>query len=204
MTRRWSAALVPVAVPMAVLAAACGAVPAAPVTGPPAPAVAPAHPAAPAPPGHDAADVMWLQMMVAHHGQGLEMAGLAGDRAASAELRTLADAVHVTQTDELATMTGWLTAWSEPAAVDAAPHVHADHGGLPATGPQEIAALTDASGRQFDAAFLPLFLAHQHSAVELTDLVTSDGGDPGVAALAGRIRDSRTDQVQLLLGLMAP
>jgi hypothetical protein len=85
--------------------------------------------------GHNDTDVMYLQMMVAHHQQGLEMVRLAERKASRAEIRTLAQAVDATQSDEVTMMTGWLKLWSAPATVDHAPSAHADHGGAPGDGP---------------------------------------------------------------------
>ena len=124
---------------------------------------------------HNDTDVMYLQMMVAHHEQGLEMVRLAGKTAKRDDIKVLAQAVDATQSDEIAMMKSWLTEWKKPTTVDHAPSAHADHGGLPATGPEEIAALRKAKGKAFETAFLNLFVAHQHNAVEMANLEAADG-----------------------------
>jgi len=152
--------------------------------------------------GHNDTDVMYLQMMVAHHAQGLEMVRLAERKASRAEIRTLAQAVDATQSDEVTMMTGWLKQWSAPTTVDHAPSAHADHGGLPATGPEEIAALKKAKGAAFETAFLNLFVAHQHNAVEMAQLETGQGSNAEARAFAERVRASRADQIKQMLQLM--
>jgi uncharacterized protein (DUF305 family) len=147
-------------------------------------------------------DVMFLQMMVAHHKQGLEMVRLAKKAATRSEVRILAEAVDATQTDEVELMTSWLTTWSQPTTVDHAPSAHADHGGLPATGPEEMAALHKAKKAEFETAFLNLFVAHQHNAVEMAHLETTDGVNAEAKAFADRIRESRADQIRQMLTLM--
>jgi uncharacterized protein (DUF305 family) len=147
-------------------------------------------------------DVMFLQMMIAHHTQGLEMVRLAKKAATRSEVRILAEAVDVTQTDEVKLMTSWLTAWSKPTTVDHAPSAHADHGGLPATGPEEIAALHKAKKAKFETAFLNLFVAHQHNAVEMAQLETRNGVNAETKAFADRVRESRADQIRQMLTLM--
>ena len=164
--------------------------------------VATAHAAVRAEDGHNDTDVMFLQMMVAHHGQGLEMVRLAGEHARRAEIRTLAKAIDVTQTDEVKLMTGWLKQWQAPTTVDHAPSAHADHGGLPATGDAEIAALRKARGAAFETAFLNLFVAHQHNAVEMAQLETKQGSNAEAKAFADRVRASRADQIKQMLQLM--
>lgn len=151
---------------------------------------------------HNATDVMYLQMMVAHHEQGLEMVELAADRAERSDVRILAEAVAATQADEAKMMKSWLTKWSEPTTVDHAPSAHADHGGLPATGEQELKALRKAKGAKFETTFLNLFVAHQHNAVEMAQLETDKGTNAETKALAARIKASRTDQIQQMLQMM--
>jgi uncharacterized protein (DUF305 family) len=145
---------------------------------------------------------MYLQMMVAHHEQGLAMVELAERNATRAEVRTLAEAIDVTQTDEVELMKSWLTGWSEPTTVDHAPSAHADHGGLPATGPEEIAALRKATGSAFETTFLNLFIAHQHNAVEMAAMEQKGGANAEAKAFGERVRASRTAQIRQMLQLL--
>ncbi|GLY97834.1 DUF305 domain-containing protein [Actinoplanes sp. NBRC 103695] len=147
-------------------------------------------------------DVMYLQMMVAHHEQGLEMVEIAEKSAKKPELLALAKAVDVTQADEVTLMKGWLEGWSKPTTVDHAPNAHADHGGLPATGPEEMRALRDATGGEFETTFINLFVAHQHNAVEMANMERTGGANTEAKALAERVRQSRTDQIRQLLTML--
>ena len=147
-------------------------------------------------------DVMFLQMMAAHHKQGLEMVRLAKKSATRSEVRILAEAVDATQSDELELMLSWLKGWGEPTTVDHAPSAHADHGGLPATGPEEIAALHKVKKAEFETAFLNLFVAHQHNAVEMAALEAEKGVNAETKAFAERVRLSRTDQIQQMLQML--
>ena len=147
-------------------------------------------------------DVMYLQMMVAHHEQGLEMVQIAKDGAKSEEVKTLAAAVEATQADEVKLMKTWLEGWQKPTTVDHAPNAHADHGGLPATGEQEMEALREAKGKSVDPTFLNLFVAHQTNAVEMAKMETDGGANEETKAFADRVRESRTGQIQQMLKLM--
>ncbi|QFG27002.1 DUF305 domain-containing protein [Actinomadura sp. WMMB 499] len=153
---------------------------------------------------HNDGDVMFLQMMIAHHRQGLEMAGLAAERAPSEEVRVLAAAVKATQTEEAERMIAWLQAWSKPleAGHGHAHGPHAEHGAAPATGAEEIESLKRAKGTAFEKAFLNLFIAHQHNAVEMARTELAEGGNPDAKAFAQRVRESRTDQIRQMLGLL--
>ncbi|MDQ7909473.1 DUF305 domain-containing protein [Phytohabitans sp. ZYX-F-186] len=150
---------------------------------------------------HNAADVMFLQMMVAHDGQGLELTGLAADRTVSEEVRLLAAAIDTTQREEVKIMQSWLTGWKEATEASQDMSAHASHGGLPATGPEQIEALRNASDADFEATFLNLLTGHQNSAVELTNLA-ADGVNPQTKDLAKRIKESRADQVAQMLRLI--
>ncbi|MGX6604592.1 DUF305 domain-containing protein [Micromonosporaceae bacterium Da 78-11] len=148
-------------------------------------------------------DVMFLQMLIHHQKQGLEMAGIAADRAQNAEVKTLAQAVQAIEKDELTMMQAWLAQWKEPATVGTDANLHADHGGLPATGPAEIKALKTVKAKSFDTAFLNLFLAHQHNAIEMAHLENANGKNAETKAFADRVRESRQGEVQQMLKLMS-
>ncbi|MGW0503848.1 DUF305 domain-containing protein [Micromonospora sp. NPDC003241] len=147
-------------------------------------------------------DVMFLQMFVHHQRQALQMTATAVKRAQDPELKTLAQAVQVTESDELKMIEGWLKSWGKSTEVDTAPNLHAHHGGLPGTGPAEIEALTTVKDTEFDSAFLSLFLAHQHNAMELANLVRTGGENAETKAFGDRVRASRQGGIQQMLKLM--
>jgi uncharacterized protein (DUF305 family) len=189
------------AVVAATLVAGCSTAPEAPPPAAPASAVPAADTLPAADAEHNAADVMFLQMMIAHDARGLELTGLAADRPVSEEVKLLAAAIDTTQREEVKIMESWLTGWKEATAASQDMSAHASHGGLPATGPEQIEALRNASGADFEATFLNLLTGHQNSAVELTSLA-GDGVNPQVKDLAERIKQSRGDQVAQLLRLI--
>ena len=165
-------------------------------------AAAPAQPAPAGPPApvFNDTDVMFSQMMVAHHAQALEMLRLARTQAAREDIRTLAAAIDVTEADELKTMQIWLRSWNRPASAD--PSAHAGHGGAHGTSPADITALAAKSGAPFEEDFLNLLVAHQHNAIEIARMETATGVNPGALDLAGRIDRSRTAEIQQMLGYL--
>jgi uncharacterized protein (DUF305 family) len=148
------------------------------------------------------ADVMFLQMMVTHHGQGLELVRLVPDRARRDDLKTLAAAIEVTQDAEQETMRNWLRGWGRDTSANPDLHAHADHGGMPATGPEQIAALARTTGPEFETAFLNLLIAHQHNAVEMARVQTRSGTHAEALDLARRIDLSRTAQINQMLAML--
>jgi uncharacterized protein (DUF305 family) len=153
---------------------------------------------APPPSGeYNDTDVMFLQMAVPQHEQGIEMTKLAEKRASRKEIRDLAAAIHVTQADELAQMKRWLTRWRQPVAADLDPHAHAGHGGMHGSDPAVLQVLRDTPrGPDFDRWFLTLLTGHQNGAVELARMEQKDGFNADTRALADRIVKSRTAEIQ--------
>ena len=155
-------------------------------------------PEAPPPDGtYNDTDVMFLQMAVPQHEQGIEMARLAEKRASRKEVRDLATAIRLTQEDEVATMKQWLTKWRQPIAPDLDPAAHAGHGGMHGTDPAVLADLRDTpAGPGFDTRFLTLLTGHQNGAVELARMEQKDGFNQDARGLADRIVKSRTAEIE--------
>jgi uncharacterized protein (DUF305 family) len=151
------------------------------------------------PPGSDYndTDVMFLQMAVPQHEQGIEMAGIGEKRATRKEIRDLAAAIHATQADELTRMKEWLARWRQPVAADLDPAAHAGHGGMHGADPVVLQVLRDTpKGPDFDHRFLTLLTGHQNGAVELARMEQKGGFNSDARALADRIVRSRTAEIQ--------
>jgi len=156
-----------------------------------------APPATAAGSGVNATDVMFLQMMVPHLEQGRQIAALARTHPTRSEVAMLAAAIESTQATEIATMSGWLRDWGEPASAN--PDAHAAHGGMPGTSPEEIAVVDRASGADFERRFLNMLIAHQDDAVQLARMETSSGANAQARALAEQIDKSRSAQIKQML-----
>ncbi|MEO3931046.1 DUF305 domain-containing protein [Micromonosporaceae bacterium B7E4] len=189
-------------VTMLVLLGGCAPAPAG--TGVPVVAPTGTTPPATAPGGaFNETDVMFLQMMVTSHGQGLALVRLAPERAEREELKILAAAIDVTQEAEQRTMRDWLRGWGRSTSADPDANTHADHGGLPVLGPAQLSALSRTSGAKFETDFLNLLIGHQHNAVELARMETTSGVHPEVRELARRIDLSRTAQIDQMLKMLS-
>jgi len=153
---------------------------------------------APPPDGsYNDTDVMFLQMAVPQHEQGIEMATLASERATRKEIRDLAAAIRLTQEDEVATMKAWLVRWNQPIAADLDPNAHTGHGGMHGADPAVLQVLRDTpAGPEFDSLFLNLLTGHQHGAVELARMEEKGGFNQDARALASRIIKSRTAEIE--------
>ncbi|MEU7758954.1 DUF305 domain-containing protein [Micromonospora aurantiaca (nom. illeg.)] len=171
--------------------------------GPPAADPSPPVPPATAsvPGGADATisgiDALFLAMMVAHTEQTLEIVRLGLDRATDPRVRTLIAAVRATETDELATMRGWLREAGPSAAAAAARHDHSGHSEAAAG----LARLRAATPADADRVLLDVLSRHQRTAADLARAQVAAGTAERVRDLARRIDRSRTAEVDLMAGL---
>ncbi|WP_213004229.1 DUF305 domain-containing protein [Paractinoplanes toevensis] len=129
---------------------------------------------------HNAADVEFVSALIPHHREGIALAGAA---AKTPEVRTLAEAIIVTQQDEVVRMTDWLRTWG------ATP---------PAATPPAAASPSPAGGDP-----VRTLIAHQEEAVTLAQREQANGTNPAALAFARQIVESRTAQIDQLRQLHA-
>ncbi|WP_327088766.1 DUF305 domain-containing protein [Nonomuraea sp. NBC_01738] len=142
----------------------------------------------------NADDVMFAQMMIPHHRQGIEIVRQVTDRPVSKQLKTLASAIQVTQDDEVKRMIGWLQEWGQP--ITPPSNAHAHHGGLPETDREQIARLKKA--RNFERDFINLLIAHQDDAVNMARIELYNGINPSAKQWADQVVASRQQQIEQL------
>ncbi|MFI5529511.1 DUF305 domain-containing protein [Kitasatospora sp. NPDC051853] len=152
---------------------------------------------------YNATDLAFVQGMIPHHRQALEMAELAGTRASAPEVKQLAEQIRKAQDPEIATMSGWLTAWGEQ--VPQAGGGHSGHG-AGASGMMseaEMASLKDATGAAFDKAFLKLMVAHHTGAVTMAEEERAKGAFGPAKELAGAVISGQSAEIATMNGLLA-
>ncbi len=131
------------------------------------------------PPAYTQLDVAFMQGMIVHHEQALEMTGLVPKRSALNDLSLFAERMEISQRDEIAVMTSWLTARDEEVPDIAAAQPHHAHEGLPGmlTG-AELAELRGASGDEFDRLFLTFMQRHHEGALQMvSELFDAGAGE---------------------------
>jgi len=133
------------------------------------------------------ADVEFVQMMLPHHQQALEMTALVEDRAADPDLAQLAERIEVSQQDEIALLEEWLSERGEMVS-----GMHGEHGGHGGHGdqggghqdmpgmltPAQLDQLARAEGRRFDRLFLQGMIRHHEGAVVMVETLLT-GGEGG-------------------------
>ncbi|AZM76300.1 DUF305 domain-containing protein [Streptomyces sp. KPB2] len=150
---------------------------------------------------HNAADVAFAKGMIPHHRQAVEMAGLAPDRAQSAEVKKLAADIEKAQDPEIKTLSGWLTSWGEEVPAEGAmDHSMHDMGGMMTA--EEMTELENASGKAFDTAFMEMMIKHHEGAVEMAKTEQADGAYGPATRMAGEIISSQSAEIEQMNGLL--
>src|ERR1700742_3219277 len=112
----------------------------------------------------------FVRDMIVHHGQAVEMADLASDRADRDDVKGLADRIADTQRPEIDMLNRWLELHDLP-KVDPAGHGPA-HAGMPGMAtPEQVDQLRRARGADFDRLFLTLIVAHHGGALTTGETV---------------------------------
>lgn len=141
-------------------------------------------------PAYTDADIAFVQGMIPHHQQALEMTALVGDRADDPDLTAIAERIEVSQVAEIDQLEGWLTARGESVSGMHAGHGDGEHGMPGMLTPQEMDRLERASGPRFDRLFLLGMIRHHEGAVLMVEslLTEGEGGQESeVFQLAGHI-----------------
>ena len=125
---------------------------------------------------HTAADVQFMQGMIGHHAQALEMTALLKSRTGSEDMRKLALRIEVSQADEIKMMQEWLTERGQPLPD---PHAHHAPGARLMPGmltAEEMTRLAGATGAEFDRLFLEFMIKHHDGAlIMVTELFSTTG-----------------------------
>lgn len=129
-------------------------------------------------PAHTPADVQFMQGMIMHHAQAVEMTALIESHTENKELRSLGARISHSQSDEMKFMKRWLAARGEPEmhqmhGMDMSSHSMMMPGMLTA---KQMDALKKAKGKEFDQLFLKGMIQHHNGALAMVkDLFDTAG-----------------------------
>jgi uncharacterized protein (DUF305 family) len=152
------------------------------------------------------ADVRFMQGMIGHHSQALEMTEIVRSHSANEALRTLALRIEVSQADEIRMMQDWLAARRQP---QPDPHAHHAAGARLMPGmltPEEMARLSDARGPELDRLFLQLMIKHHEGAlVMVKDLLATPGAgqEADVFAFASDVEADQQMEIDRMRAALA-
>jgi uncharacterized protein (DUF305 family) len=112
------------------------------------------------------ADVMFLQMMIPHHQQAIDISNVALKNSKDAELLTLAKTIIKAQSEEIVQMKSWL---KDAGATMDMGHSMTGMGGM--LDDAELSALSSATGTSFDSLWLKGMIGHHDGAIHMTTMI---------------------------------
>lgn len=146
------------------------------------------------------ADVTFLEGMVPHHSQAVEMARIVPDRTDRPELNALAEQITTSQNEEIDTMRQLLTDAGErpaPTGMDGMDGMDQGGGGMAGMmDDSEMQSLMTAEGEEFDLMFIDMMIRHHEGAIESSQDVLADGQSPQVADLAEDIVAEQESEIE--------
>ncbi|UKA53501.1 DUF305 domain-containing protein [Arthrobacter sp. FW305-BF8] len=167
---------------------------------------APASSSAAATAGHNAADVMFAQMMIPHHAQAVKMSDMMlAKQDIPAEVAALATKIKAAQGPEIETMTGWLTGWNEPTKAPTG-HDMSTHGTGGMAGmmsDSDMKKLDAAQGNEAAKLFLTQMIGHHQGAVMMAKTETAGGKNPDAVSLSKAIVTAQEAEIQEMQALLA-
>ncbi len=156
-------------------------------------------------------DVAFMQMMIPHHAQAIDMAELAPERAASDVVRRLAERIKAAQGPEILSMAAWLADRNlavPKAGDDMSDFDHGQHGHHSLTGmlsEAQMKRLAAARGTEFDRRFLKGMIQHHRGAIAMANDANPEVSDVLVSELVADVNASQSAEINrmrdLLVGL---
>jgi uncharacterized protein (DUF305 family) len=140
------------------------------------------------------ADVRFMQGMIGHHAQAVEMVELLETRTPSSGMRLLGRRIRDSQVDEIRMMQEWLTLRGQ-ALPD--PHAHHAPGAKLMPGmltQEEMGRLAAASGTAFDRLFLEFMIKHHAGALAMVEELFSQPRAGQEAEIFAFASDVEADQ----------
>jgi uncharacterized protein (DUF305 family) len=152
------------------------------------------------------ADVRFMQGMIGHHAQAIEMTALLPARSHRDDMRLLARRIELSQADEISLMRGWLQRRGQQV-----PSEHAHHAPGATLMPgmlssQEMDRLAAASGAEFDRLFLAGMIKHHDGALTMvSDLFASPGAgqEPEIFSFASDVDADQRIEIDRMSAMLA-
>ena len=159
------------------------------------------------------ADVRFMQHMIVHHAQAVEMVALMPDRASSAAVRRLGERIAASQAAEIGFMREWLLSRQRPIE-GADPHrAHHGHEGradaqmMPGMlSPARMQALAAVDGPEFDRLFLEGMIQHHQGALDMVDVLNADtqaAEDPLLSDFAASVAADQSAEILRMRSILS-
>jgi uncharacterized protein (DUF305 family) len=152
---------------------------------------------------YTAADVHFMQGMIAHHAQAIYMSRLAAAQGANPRVLRFASKIDQSQLAEIELMQGWLAEKNQSVPDTSSWRTMSMPGMLTV---QQLAQLGTAKGTDFDRLFLTLMIQHHKGALKMVeDLFATPlaAQDVDVSVFANDVEIVQTAEIGIMLQMLA-
>ena len=162
-------------------------------------------------PPRSRADVEFMQGMIMHHAQAVEMTALIASHTENKALHSLGARISSSQSDEIRFMQRWLAARGEPTSMAMPGMPEMDMSGKPMAlmpgmlTPEQMKALRKAKGEDFDHLFLTGMIQHHNGAlIMVKDLFDTAGAgqDAEIFDFANDADNTQTAEIKIMQGML--
>ncbi|WP_231581233.1 DUF305 domain-containing protein [Silvibacterium bohemicum] len=152
------------------------------------------------------ADVDFMQGMVMHHGQAVEMTALIPSHTENKAVRSIGERISISQTDEMKFMRRWLAARGQSTSMEMANMPGMDMPMMPGMlTPAQMDALRHATGAEFDHLFLTGMMQHHGGAlVMVKDLFDAPGAgqDADLFDFATDVDNTQRAEIKIMQNML--
>jgi len=153
--------------------------------------------------GYTESDVHFMQMMIGHHAQAVEMAALSESRDAGSAVLQLSERIDISQRDEILFMQEWLQKRDQPVPEERHLRVMQMPG---LVSPENFERLTQARARDFDRLFLEFMIEHHLGAISMVDDLFDDprsAQESDIFRFATDVAADQLDEIHVMERLLA-
>lgn len=151
-------------------------------------------------------DVTFMQDMIPHHHQAVQMAALVDSRTNNEKVREIAGRIDAAQADEITFMQDWLNDRKEKAPNPEHHHtMHTLHEMAGMASPEDMEILSQLEGVAFDRKFLTLMIAHHEGALEMVEHLLDQPGaayDPVLYEFVNDINEDQESEIEQMNGML--
>jgi uncharacterized protein (DUF305 family) len=156
---------------------------------------------------HSPDDTKFMQDMIPHHNQAVQMSALVRDRTNRPAILDVAGRIDASQQGEIEFMQQWLRERGEEVPDPTAHHaMHTDHKMAGMASPEQMAELATLQGTDFDRMFLQLMIPHHEGAITMVEELLEQPGaayDPVLYEFTSDIVNDQAAEIERMNALLA-
>ena len=131
-------------------------------------------------------EIDFMEDMIDHHAMAVQMASLCEQRAVHEQLRSFCTQIREAQSQEIATMQGWLASW----------YGDAYQPEMTKSGMKDMERLASLSGAEFEIAFMEMMIRHHEKAIKEATTCLARAYHPELLNLCQNIIDTQTQEIR--------